>query len=100
MRFAPKFIPTIQYRPKIFSINSITAYVGGTRKVWGRIVQDEKYKSIFVKVDPVGLSYSFVTELTREKLQELYLNDIKSRITEAQKRRHLMDKLAKKSILS
>jgi hypothetical protein len=81
MRFRPKFEPTLEERPDIFNINMITAYVGGTHKVWSYLVQNEIYNDIFIKIAPVGISYSFTTSLKREELQELYLNDIKRRQT-------------------
>jgi hypothetical protein len=86
MRYQPKFEPTLLERPEIFSIKILTAYAGGSRKVWGRIVQEELYKDIFVKIDPIGMSYSFITNLSLEELQSLYSNDIKRRLAEGGKK--------------
>ena len=92
MRFAPKFIMSPVERPVIFNIKTLTGYVGGSRKVWGRIVQDANYNDFFTKVQPIGISYSFTTELGIEELQELYLKDIKKRLSEGARKRVLIKK--------
>ena len=92
MRFAPKFITSPGDRPDIFNIKTLTSYVGGSRKVWGRIVQGEDYHDLFVKIDPVGISYSFKTDLSVLELQDLYLKDIKKRLSEGAKKRELIRK--------
>lgn len=101
MRFKPKFEPILEVRPAIFNIKMLSDYVGGTPKVWSMIAQNDLYKDVFIKVAPIGISYSFTTDLNRDQLEELYLKDIlrrkiistnKANITRALKKQQAIDK--------